>query len=55
MWLYHLLPFLLLGQHVSMLDTMAEVRSHLGAPPGADDDDDDDGKPVVGGVGVWTL
>ncbi len=23
-----------------MLDTMAEVRSHLGAPPDMDDDDD---------------
>ena len=28
------------GEHVSMLDTMAEVRSHLGAPPDIDDDDD---------------
>ena len=28
-----------------MLDTMAEVRSHLGAPP--DQDEDDDSKPAV--------
>ena len=30
------------GEHISMLDTMAEVRNQLGAPP--DDDEDDDSK-----------
>ena len=29
-----------------MLDTMAEVRSHLGAPPDGDDNDDEEGESV---------
>lgn len=32
------------GVHVSMLDTMAEVRSHLGAPDSDDDDDKEEGE-----------
>ena len=34
------------GQHVSMADAMAEVRSHLGAPPDQTEGDDSKYSPL---------